>query len=158
MYLCTVRVLWNTFARFSKAFFKFCLKWHGFLFFNVHHQFCLSSALTDHPGEQAFNSAILHDLEQLMQISTRILTDLEINPIHLVFSLPLTLLLMLICTLSQICILYYLSIPSSVSFKVKIPLPFYQARFREPKVVLCWFSPGMITVSVSDTHLYVLNA
>ncbi|MPC65349.1 hypothetical protein E2C01_059483 [Portunus trituberculatus] len=35
--------------------------------FNVHHQLWLSSPLTDHPGELAFNFAILHDLEHLVQ-------------------------------------------------------------------------------------------
>ncbi|MPC54085.1 hypothetical protein E2C01_047992 [Portunus trituberculatus] len=40
--------------------------------FNVHHQLWLSSPFTDHPGEQAFNFAILHDLEQLVQHPTRI--------------------------------------------------------------------------------------
>ena len=40
--------------------------------FNVHHQLWLSSSFTDQPGEQAFNFAILHDLEQLVQHPTRI--------------------------------------------------------------------------------------
>ena len=40
--------------------------------FNVHHQQWLSSTFTDQPGEQAFNFAILHDLEQLVQHPTRI--------------------------------------------------------------------------------------
>ncbi|MPC37136.1 hypothetical protein E2C01_030610 [Portunus trituberculatus] len=35
--------------------------------FNVHYQLWLSSPFTDHPGEIAFNFAILHDLEQLVQ-------------------------------------------------------------------------------------------
>ncbi|MPC13114.1 hypothetical protein E2C01_005835 [Portunus trituberculatus] len=35
--------------------------------FNVHHQVWLSSPLTDHPGELAFNLAIPHDQEQLLQ-------------------------------------------------------------------------------------------
>ncbi|MPC87602.1 hypothetical protein E2C01_082468 [Portunus trituberculatus] len=35
------------------------------LHFNVHHKLWLSSPFTDHPGELAFNFAILHDLEQL---------------------------------------------------------------------------------------------
>ncbi|MPC17220.1 hypothetical protein E2C01_010069 [Portunus trituberculatus] len=38
--------------------------------FNVHHEFMLSSPFTDHPGELAFNFAILHDLEQLVQHPT----------------------------------------------------------------------------------------
>ncbi|MPC76619.1 hypothetical protein E2C01_071036 [Portunus trituberculatus] len=38
--------------------------------FNVHHQFWLSSPFTDNPGELAFNFAILHDLEQLVQHPT----------------------------------------------------------------------------------------
>ena len=32
--------------------------------FNVHHQLWLFSPFTDHPGELAYNFAILHDLEQ----------------------------------------------------------------------------------------------
>ncbi|MPC50112.1 hypothetical protein E2C01_043934 [Portunus trituberculatus] len=40
--------------------------------FNVHHQLWLSSFYIDHPGELAFNFAILHDLEQLVQHPTRI--------------------------------------------------------------------------------------
>ncbi|MPC93734.1 hypothetical protein E2C01_088874 [Portunus trituberculatus] len=40
--------------------------------FNVHYQLWLSSPFTDHLGELAFNSAILHDLEQLVQHPTRI--------------------------------------------------------------------------------------
>ena len=35
--------------------------------FNVHHQLWLSSSFTDQSGEQAFNFAILHDLEQWVQ-------------------------------------------------------------------------------------------
>ena len=38
--------------------------------FNVHHQLWLSSSFTDQPGEQAFNFAILRDLEQLVQFPT----------------------------------------------------------------------------------------
>ena len=40
--------------------------------FNVHHQVWLSSPFTDHPGELAYNFAILHELEQLVQHLTRI--------------------------------------------------------------------------------------
>ncbi|MPC58129.1 hypothetical protein E2C01_052124 [Portunus trituberculatus] len=40
--------------------------------FNVHHLLWLFSPFTDHPGELAFNFAILHDLEQLVQRPTRI--------------------------------------------------------------------------------------
>ena len=40
--------------------------------FNVHHQLWLSFSFTDKPGEQAFKSAILHDLEQLVQFPTHI--------------------------------------------------------------------------------------
>ena len=40
--------------------------------FNVHHQLWLSSSFIDQPGEQIFNFAILHDLEQLMKFPTRI--------------------------------------------------------------------------------------
>ena len=39
--------------------------------FNVHHQLWLSS-FTDQPGEQTFNLAFLHNLEQLLQFPTRI--------------------------------------------------------------------------------------
>ncbi|MPC23847.1 hypothetical protein E2C01_016915 [Portunus trituberculatus] len=39
--------------------------------FNVHHHLWSSSPFTDYPGELAFNFAILHDLEQLMQHPTR---------------------------------------------------------------------------------------
>ncbi|MPC52446.1 hypothetical protein E2C01_046315 [Portunus trituberculatus] len=44
--------------------------------FNVHHQIWLSSPFTDHHGKLAFNFAILHDLEQLVQHSFRILDRL----------------------------------------------------------------------------------
>ena len=40
--------------------------------FNVHHQFGLSFPFTDYSGELAFEFAILHDLEQLVQSPTRI--------------------------------------------------------------------------------------
>ena len=45
--------------------------------FNVHHQLWLSSPFNDHPGELAFNFAILHDLEQLVQHPSRIPDRLE---------------------------------------------------------------------------------
>ncbi|MPC29843.1 Synaptotagmin-1 [Portunus trituberculatus] len=48
--------------------------------FNDHHHLWLCSPFTDHPGELAFKFAILHDLEQLVQHPTRILTVLEIRP------------------------------------------------------------------------------
>ncbi|MPC19996.1 hypothetical protein E2C01_012926 [Portunus trituberculatus] len=40
--------------------------------FNVNYQVWLSSPFTDHPGELAFNNAILYNLEQLVQHPTRI--------------------------------------------------------------------------------------
>ncbi|MPC24187.1 hypothetical protein E2C01_017263 [Portunus trituberculatus] len=40
--------------------------------FKVHQQLWLSFPYTDHPGELAFNFAILHDLEQLVQHPTHI--------------------------------------------------------------------------------------
>ncbi|XP_050715769.1 uncharacterized protein LOC126998326 [Eriocheir sinensis] len=40
--------------------------------FNVHHQLWLSSSFTDQPGEQAYNFALLNDLEQLVQHHTSI--------------------------------------------------------------------------------------
>ena len=40
--------------------------------FNVHHQLWLSSSFTDQTGDQTFNFAIPHDLEQLVQLPTRI--------------------------------------------------------------------------------------
>ncbi|MPC58619.1 hypothetical protein E2C01_052626 [Portunus trituberculatus] len=45
---------------------------HPWRFQYVHHQLWLSSPFTDHPGELTFNSAILHDLQQLVQHPTRI--------------------------------------------------------------------------------------
>ncbi|MPC61598.1 hypothetical protein E2C01_055672 [Portunus trituberculatus] len=48
--------------------------------FNVHHQLWLSSPFTDYPGELAFNFAIHHDLEQLMQHPTRITDRHEDTP------------------------------------------------------------------------------
>ncbi|MPC29450.1 hypothetical protein E2C01_022681 [Portunus trituberculatus] len=45
--------------------------------FNVHHQLWLSSPFAGHPGELAFNFAILHDLEQLVQHPTCIPDRLE---------------------------------------------------------------------------------
>ncbi|MPC20839.1 hypothetical protein E2C01_013799 [Portunus trituberculatus] len=44
--------------------------------FNVLHKLWLSSPFTDPPGELAFNFAIFHDLEQLVQHPTRILDSL----------------------------------------------------------------------------------
>ncbi|MPC53402.1 hypothetical protein E2C01_047291 [Portunus trituberculatus] len=40
--------------------------------FNFHHQLWLSSPFTNYPDELAFNFAILHDLEQLVQHPTRV--------------------------------------------------------------------------------------
>ncbi len=40
--------------------------------FNVHHQLWLSSSFTNLPGENAYNFALLNDLEQLVQHPTRI--------------------------------------------------------------------------------------
>ena len=48
--------------------------------FNVHNQLWLSSFFTDQPGEQTFNFAILHDLEQMVQFPTRIPDRLEDTP------------------------------------------------------------------------------
>ncbi|MPC21610.1 hypothetical protein E2C01_014600 [Portunus trituberculatus] len=48
--------------------------------FNVHHQLWLSSSFADHSGELAFNIAILHALEQLVQHPTRILDSLGDTP------------------------------------------------------------------------------
>ncbi|MPC53169.1 hypothetical protein E2C01_047056 [Portunus trituberculatus] len=48
--------------------------------FNVRHQLWFSSPFIDHPGELAFNFAIRHDLEQLVQQSTRILAHLGETP------------------------------------------------------------------------------
>ena len=48
--------------------------------FNVHHQLWLSSPFTDHPGELAYNFAILHDLEQLVQHPTRIPDSFKKSP------------------------------------------------------------------------------
>ena len=67
--------------------------------FNVHHQLWLSSFFTDQPGEQAFNFAISHDLEQLVQFPTRIpdhfgdtpnILDLYLTSNHLAFSFKLS--------------------------------------------------------------------
>ena len=52
--------------------------------FNVHHQ--LLSCFTDQPGVQAFNFAILHDLEQLVQFPTHIPDHLGVSPTFLIFS------------------------------------------------------------------------
>ena len=59
--------------------------------FNVHHQLWFSFSFTDQPDEHAFNFAILHDLEQLVQHLTWLLTALVIRPTFLTFSLPLIL-------------------------------------------------------------------
>ncbi|MPC20711.1 hypothetical protein E2C01_013666 [Portunus trituberculatus] len=40
--------------------------------FSIHHQLWLFYPFTDHPGEPAFNFALLHDLEQLVKYSTSI--------------------------------------------------------------------------------------
>ncbi|MPC41506.1 hypothetical protein E2C01_035100 [Portunus trituberculatus] len=50
--------------------------------FNVHHQLWLSSPFTDHSGELAFNFAILHDLQQLVQHPIRIPDRLEDTTQH----------------------------------------------------------------------------
>ncbi|MPC36444.1 hypothetical protein E2C01_029902 [Portunus trituberculatus] len=62
---------------------------------NVHHQLSLSSPFTNHIGEVAFNFAILNDLEQLVQHSTRILACLGDTPNIVDFSLSPILLHML---------------------------------------------------------------
>ncbi|MPC41753.1 hypothetical protein E2C01_035357 [Portunus trituberculatus] len=64
--------------------------------FIVHHQLWLSSPFTDHPGELAFNFAILHDLEQLVQHTTCISDRLGDTPNILDLFLPVILLLMLL--------------------------------------------------------------
>ncbi|MPC38563.1 hypothetical protein E2C01_032072 [Portunus trituberculatus] len=56
--------------------------------FNVHHQLWHSSPFTDHPGELAFNFAILHDLERLVQHPTRIADRFGDTTNILDFSLP----------------------------------------------------------------------
>ncbi|MPC51515.1 hypothetical protein E2C01_045363 [Portunus trituberculatus] len=48
--------------------------------FNVHQQLWFSSPFTDHHGKLAFNFAILHDLDQLVQQPTRIPDRLGDNP------------------------------------------------------------------------------
>ncbi|MPC35939.1 hypothetical protein E2C01_029378 [Portunus trituberculatus] len=48
--------------------------------FNVNHQICLSSPFTDHPDKLAFNFAILHDLEEVVQHLTRIPDRLRYTP------------------------------------------------------------------------------
>ncbi|MPC74919.1 hypothetical protein E2C01_069299 [Portunus trituberculatus] len=48
--------------------------------FNVHQQLGLSSLFTDHPGELALHSAILHDLEHLVQHSTCVRDRLKDAP------------------------------------------------------------------------------
>ncbi|MPC34855.1 hypothetical protein E2C01_028258 [Portunus trituberculatus] len=48
--------------------------------FNVHHHLRLSSPFNNHLGELAFNFAIFHDLEQLVQHLTRIPDCLEDTP------------------------------------------------------------------------------
>ncbi|MPC66984.1 hypothetical protein E2C01_061144 [Portunus trituberculatus] len=97
-------------------------------FCNVHHQLWLSSPFTGHPGELAFNFAILHDIEQLVQHPTRIPDRLEESPAFFTFSLPLILRLMLLPSLlrwllrsqSHFCILSYFSNPSSGSPKAEV--------------------------------------
>ena len=72
--------------------------------FNVHHQLWLSSPFTDHPGELAFNFAILHDLEQLVQHSICILWS------------PQTLRLLLILLLILLPYLLHWAPPITISY------------------------------------------
>ncbi|MPC24505.1 hypothetical protein E2C01_017588 [Portunus trituberculatus] len=133
---------------------------------NVYHQLWLSSPFTGHPGELTFNFVILHDLEQLVQHHTRIPDHLGDTPNILNF--------FLISNPSAYAVT--LSSPSgssdhnliSVSCSVS-PIP-----SQDPRKLRCfrrfasesWEDlrryyadiPRMITVSVSETHLYVLNA
>ena len=98
--------------------------------FNVHHQLWLSSLFTDHPGELAYNFAMLHDLEQLVQHPTRIPDRLEDTPKILDLFLnsnPSAYAVTLSSPLgsqSHICILSYLSNSSSGSSKAEVPLAF----------------------------------
>ncbi|MPC10867.1 hypothetical protein E2C01_003510 [Portunus trituberculatus] len=99
---------------------------------NVHHQLWLTSPLTDHPGELAFNFAIFHHLEQLVQHPTRH-GDM---PNILDISSPLILLLMLLpyllrwappITISFLYLALFLQsllrIPQSGGASCALPLP-----------------------------------
>ncbi|MPC10991.1 hypothetical protein E2C01_003640 [Portunus trituberculatus] len=72
---------WSTFCLYHFA--EICILGD----FNVH-QLWLSFPFTHHPGEPAFNFAIFHDLEQLVQHLTHIPYHLGDTPNILDFSLP----------------------------------------------------------------------
>ncbi|MPC66895.1 hypothetical protein E2C01_061050 [Portunus trituberculatus] len=114
--------------------------------FNVHHQLWLSSPLTDHPGELAFNFAILHDLEELVQHPTCI-PDCHGDTLNILdfflTSNPSTYVLTVSSPLGSsdhnliFCILSYFSNPSSESPKTEVPMAFCLCQFRGPEEVLC---------------------
>ncbi|MPC41181.1 hypothetical protein E2C01_034766 [Portunus trituberculatus] len=109
--------------------------------FNLLHQHWLTSPFTDHLGELAFNFAIFHDLEQLVQHPTRIPDSHGDTPSNLdLFLIPnpsayaVTLssplgssyhnLISVFCPIS--------AIPSQNSPKAEVPLAFCLCQLEEP--------------------------
>ncbi|MPC13058.1 hypothetical protein E2C01_005776 [Portunus trituberculatus] len=131
--------------------------------FNVHHQLWLFSPFTDHPGELAFNFAILHDLQQLVRHPTHIPDRLGDTPNILVLFLtsnPSAYVVTLSSPLgssnhnliSVSCHIF--PIPPLDPLKWKCLWCFASASWGN----LRWYYAGMIIVSMSEIHLCVLNA
>ncbi|MPC59458.1 hypothetical protein E2C01_053477 [Portunus trituberculatus] len=125
--------------------------------FTTHHQLWLSSPFTDHP----VNFAAIHDLEQLLQHATRIPDCLGDTPN----------ILDLFLTSNPSAYAVTLSSPlgSSNHNLISVSCPISPIPPQDPpkqRCLWCFAStnwgdllfPGMITVSVSETHLCVLNA
>ncbi|MPC28249.1 hypothetical protein E2C01_021447 [Portunus trituberculatus] len=119
--------------------------------FNVHHQLWLSSPFTDHPGELAFNFAILHTLKQLVQHPTRIPDRLGNTP--KILDLFLT-------SDPFSCAVTLFSLQgSSDPNLISVSFPISQIPQDPSKPRFLWrFASEMITFSVSETNLCVLNA
>ncbi|MPC48947.1 hypothetical protein E2C01_042734 [Portunus trituberculatus] len=134
--------------------------------FNVHHQLWHSSPYTDHPGELAFNLAILHDLEQLVQHPTRIPDRLgdTLNILVLFFSF----------NLSTYAVTLSSPLGSSDHNLISVSGPISPIPPQDPPKRRClWRSasaswgdqrryyaafPWNAYCFVSETHLFVLNA
>ena len=136
--------------------------------FNVHHQLWLSSSFTDHLGKLAFNFAILHELQQLVQHSTHIPDHRDTLNIS-TFSLSLILLLILLPYLlhwvSLITFLYsypYLAlfppIPPQNPPKPEMPLAFCFCQLGATREGIMLIFSGIITVSMLEIHFLVMSA
>ena len=130
---------------------------------SVHHQVWLSSPFTDHPGELAYNFAILHDREQLVPQPTRIPDRLGDTPNILnlfLTSNPSAYAVSLSSPLGSsdhslisVSLQSFLRILQSGGAFGVLPLLVGETR---GAVLLIFLE--MITASVTETHLCVLSA